>query len=88
MDKLLKEFKNPPAAYRGKPFWCWNGQLEGEELERQLEVFEKMGMGGAFCHSRVGLRTEYLSDEWFEPVSYTHLCRRDMGCCLGGRPSI
>ena len=33
MDKLLKEFKNPPAAYRGKPFWCWNGQLEGEELE-------------------------------------------------------
>lgn len=69
MDKLLKEFKNPPAAYRGKPFWCWNGQLEGEELERQLEVFEKMGMGGAFCHSRVGLRTEYLSDEWFELIN-------------------
>lgn len=69
MDKLIREFKNPPAAYRGKPFWCWNGKLEGQELDRQLEVFEKMGMGGAFCHSRTGLRTEYLSDEWFELIN-------------------
>lgn len=47
MDKLIREFKNPPAAYRGKPFWCWNGKLEGEELERQLDILEDMGMGGA-----------------------------------------
>ena len=69
MDKLIREFKNPPAAYRGKPFWCWNGKLEGEELERQLDILEDMGMGGAFCHSRTGLKTEYLSDEWFELIN-------------------
>lgn len=69
MDKLIKEFKNPAAAYRGKPFWCWNGLLEGNELERQMDVLKEMGMGGAFCHSRVGLQTEYLSDEWFELIN-------------------
>ena len=25
-----------------------------------------MGMGGAFLHSRVGLKTEYLGQEWFD----------------------
>ena len=28
-----------------------------------------MGMGGYFCHSRTGLITEYLGEEWFELIS-------------------
>ena len=30
--ELLKEFKNPGVAYRGKPFWSWNGELEKMNL--------------------------------------------------------
>jgi hypothetical protein len=63
-DLLSAEFANPSAAWRGKPFWSWNGELDEHELVRQLGVFKQMGFGGAFFHSRTGLITEYLGDEW------------------------
>jgi len=68
MDDLKDTFANPPAAYRGKPFWAWNGKLEAAELRRQIRVMKRMGLGGFFMHSRVGLATAYLSEEWFEMV--------------------
>ena len=61
-------FKSPTAEYRGTPFWAWNCKLEQKELERQLEVFKKMGLGGAHMHVRVGLATEYLGDEFMQMV--------------------
>lgn len=60
-----EEFARPGAYYRAKPFWSWNGKLDIHELERQIDCFGEMGMGGYFCHSRVGLRTPYLSEAWF-----------------------
>ncbi|RMD83938.1 MAG: hypothetical protein D6820_01655, partial [Lentisphaerae bacterium] len=66
--KLLKALANPPAEFRGKPFWAWNGKLVPEELRRQIRVMKAMGLGGFFMHSRVGLETPYLSEEWFECV--------------------
>jgi hypothetical protein len=63
---LPADFACPPAAYRGKPFWSWNGKLERAELLRQLEVARAMGMGGVFMHSRTGLETPYLGSEWFD----------------------
>ncbi len=69
MNKTFwREFQSPPAAYRGKPFWAWNGELEPEELRRQVRLMHRMGLGGFFMHSRVGLGTPYLSDEWFECI--------------------
>lgn len=62
--------KNPPAVYRGKPFWAWNGKIEKAEVERQIEALKKMGFGGAFIHSRTGLVTEYMSDEWLDDVKF------------------
>ncbi len=62
------DFKHPDARYRGKPFWSWNGLLEPDEIRRQVRIFKRMGMGGAFLHSRVGLATEYMGTEWFEAI--------------------
>lgn len=67
--KLQKEFSKPPAQYRGKPFWAWNGKIEEDEARWQVNVFKEMGLGGGFMHSRVGLDTPYLSKEWFELVN-------------------
>ena len=64
--KLMREFKNPSNEWRGKPFWAWNGKLDKEELLRQVDAMKDMGFGGYFMHSRVGLQTEYLGDEWFQ----------------------
>ena len=38
-------FREPTAAYRGKPFWAWNGKLEEEEILRQVDVMKEMGFG-------------------------------------------
>lgn len=62
---LAQDFRAPGSQYRGKPFWAWNGKLEPEELRRQIREMHRMGLGGFFMHSRVGLATPYLSDEWF-----------------------
>ena len=56
-------FKKPTSEYRCTPFWAWNCELEQKELEWQLEVFKKMGFGGAHMHVRTGMATPYLSDE-------------------------
>ena len=71
MDKkqIISSFASPSVEYRGKPFWSWNGELRGEELVRQAHVMKEMGLGGYFMHSRAGLITEYLGDEWFDLIN-------------------
>ena len=66
--ELQGTFASPGAEWRGKPFWSWNGELREEELVRQVEVMKQMGLGGYFMHSRAGLITEYLGDEWFDLI--------------------
>jgi hypothetical protein len=61
-------FKNPTSEYRGTPFWAWNCKLDPKELAWQLEVFKKMGFGGAHMHVRTGMATPYLSDEYMNLI--------------------
>ncbi|MFA5865666.1 MAG: glycosyl hydrolase [Phycisphaerae bacterium] len=68
LTQLENEFINPSSPFRSKPFWAWNDQLEESELRRQIRIFKAMGLGGFFMHSRVGLKTPYLSEEWFKLV--------------------
>ena len=64
----LELFKNPTSEYRATPFWSWNCKLDKDMLERQIEHFNKMGFGGFHMHSRTGLATEYLGDEFMDMV--------------------
>lgn len=63
-------FFHPPREYRSAPFWSWNGRLEKEKLEKQILCFQNMGFGGFHIHSRIGLETEYLGDEFLELVKH------------------
>ena len=77
-------FKNPAAEFRGAPFWAWNCKLEKEELLRQIGIYQEMGIGGFHMHSRTGLDTQYLGEEFMDCV---RLCvddakRRDMKAWL------
>jgi hypothetical protein len=71
-QELHRQFLHPGPAYRGKPFWSWNGELEEDEPIRQIRVMKAMGFGGFSMHLRTGLATEYLGQEWFD---LTHACR-------------
>ncbi|MHB1001201.1 MAG: glycosyl hydrolase family 2 protein [Armatimonadota bacterium] len=64
MDNL----KNPSALMRPAPFWSWNDKLDEAELRRQIREMAEKGWGGYFMHSRVGLVTAYLSDEWMQLI--------------------
>lgn len=66
--ELYRRLTNPDKKYLGKPFWSWNGDLEKDELLRQIEVMRTMGFGGFFMHSRTGLVTEYMGEKWFSLV--------------------
>lgn len=60
--------KNPSAKYRSVPFWSLNGDLREDELRAQIRLLKEMGFGGVFIHSRTGLVTEYMGDEWLRLV--------------------
>ncbi|MBR7119983.1 MAG: hypothetical protein IKC77_07290 [Lentisphaeria bacterium] len=66
LKSVAEESSNP--SLHGAPFWAWNGKLTKEELIRQIHLMKDMGLGGFFMHSRVGLNTPYLSEEWFDCV--------------------
>lgn len=63
-------FENPPAKYRGTPFYAWNGKLDKGILKEQIDTFEKMGFGGFHIHSRIGLSDEYLGEKFMECVAF------------------
>lgn len=63
-------FQNPTREYRSTPFWSWNGKLQSEKLDAQLETFREMGFGGFHIHARIGLETEYLGEEFLDLVRH------------------
>ena len=69
-SKKLNEklFQNPTCEYRGTPFWAWNDKLEKEELVRQIGELKEMGFGGFHMHSRAGMATNYLSEEFMDLI--------------------
>ncbi|NOU96903.1 hypothetical protein GC093_27310 [Paenibacillus sp. LMG 31456] len=63
-----KQFEDPSAAFRLQPFWFWNGEMEDEQMKRQIEEMAHKGVGGFFICPRQGLKIPYLSEAWFEKV--------------------
>lgn len=65
---LREGFRRPGKDFRGAPFWSWNDNLTDKELCRQVRGMKAAGLGGFFMHSRVGLITPYLSEEWMDRI--------------------
>ena len=60
----MELFRKPTAEYRGAPFWAWNCKLDRDQILRQIDYFKEMGFGGFHMHSRVGMATKYLGEEF------------------------
>ncbi len=76
---LRKAFRNPGMEYRGAPFWSWNDRLDDAELVRQIDSMMQAGMGGFFMHSRTGLLTPYMSEEWMARIRTCVQSARERG---------
>lgn len=57
------------STYAPLSFWAWNEEMDDESICKRIQEFYDEGLKGFFMHSRAGLITPYLSDEWF------HACR-------------
>ncbi len=66
MKKKWKElFEHPGRSYHSLPFWGWNDVLTEEEVKAQVQAGAEAGVGGFFLHSREGLETPYMGEQWF-----------------------
>src|SRR5215472_10225334 len=67
-ESLYTEFLNPPREYSPMPFWFWNGELDGKQVQEQIRQMVDQHVYGAFLHARDGLRTPYLSEPWWKAM--------------------
>ena len=72
----MKEMKKRSKSL---PFWSWNDKLEKEELFKQIDWMKACGFGGFFMHARAGLKTEYLSQEWFDCINACIKYAKELG---------
>lgn len=68
MKQLLLSAQKASDSFRPLPFWSWNEDLEENRLRWQVQQMHKAGLGGFFMHARVGLKTEYMGEQWFRCV--------------------
>lgn len=61
-----KTFVHPTNNYRSHPFYSINDSLSEDEISRQIKDFKQAGFGGFYLHSRSGLITEFLGEEWWK----------------------
>jgi len=59
-------FVDPPVSFRSHPFYSINDSLTEDEISRQIKDFKTAGFGGFYLHSRSGLITEFLGDDWWK----------------------
>ena len=72
------EFRNPSKYYRSVPFYSLNDLLDSAEIDRQITEFANGGYGGVYLHSRTGLLTEYLGDDWWKAMDAgAEACRKN-----------
>lgn len=72
-------FEMPGNEYRGAPFWAWNGPLDSKVLDEQIDVFERMGMGGFHMHVRTGLDVPYMGEAFLDFVAHCVKRAKDKG---------
>lgn len=61
-------FKNPDSILRPAPFWAINERITPEETAEQMSNMIDVGLSGGFFHSRAGLVTDYLGEDWFKAM--------------------
>ncbi len=60
-----EKFIDPPVQFRSFPFYSLNDDLQPYEIKRQVAEFKDAGFVVFYLHSRDGLITDFLGDNWW-----------------------
>ena len=68
--EFIDMLNHPSRTFSPMPFWFLNGDLNDDELRRQLRDFDRHGIHGVVLHPRIGLRPDiaYLSEAFFRYI--------------------
>ncbi len=61
----------PDTAFRPVPWWCWTGEMNYAEMERQLQAMRAQGIREFFVFALYGLEFPFLGEAWWERVAWT-----------------
>ncbi|HWJ78755.1 MAG TPA: glycosyl hydrolase [Niallia sp.] len=72
LQQLKDQFNDPSPDYSIFPFWFLNGDLNKEELARQLSDFKAKGVLGVVAHPRIGIpkTIEYLGPKFMDLMGF------------------
>jgi len=76
---LIEKFSDPPCENRPRPFWFFNGDMDKDEIRRQILMFKEQGLGGFFICARQGLKVPYLGEEWHKTCAYAVQTAKECG---------
>ena len=62
---LYEGFRKPPRKYLPAPVWYWNSTINAAEVKRQIDDYLEHGAQGATIYPAIGLKTRFLSEEWW-----------------------
>lgn len=60
-------------------FWGWNEELDFEIMRGQMDRMKEQGVGAVMPHARIGIRTEYFGEKWFDLMDRTIAYARKIG---------
>ncbi|HOS43445.1 MAG TPA: glycosyl hydrolase [Armatimonadota bacterium] len=62
----MPNLNDVPPWQQPYPFWFWNGEMDADEIRRQIGLMREAGITEFVIHGRTGLQTPFLSDAWFD----------------------
>ncbi len=75
LDRLRRDFANPPDSARARTWWHWmNGNISREGITADLEAMKRVGLGGVALFN-VSMETprgpvDFLTPEWIDLLEH------------------
>src|SRR5690349_8615093 len=87
-EAFYREFLNPPRRYSPLPIWYWNSGIDPTIAKQQIDEYVQQGAQGAIVYPDVGLKTPFLSDDWWHVWAEILPYARAKGFVLGWVPEF
>ncbi len=70
VEEAAVRFRNPAAEYGLTLWWGWDGPVDEETIQKDLDTIRSFGFTGVMIEAGYGMTARYLSPEWFNLVRF------------------